>query len=599
MLGDQFGPLTPCLRQMSGEGKVDCEFFEVCGRPADEDGEGRCFLHKTGGARRETFQKELAKHRATKGDKFGHIVFPGPLTEFEREPFEPNTDFRNCVFEGDVNFFAAVFAKDVTFDDCNFRGKAVFSDAVFRSSATFRQAKFSDASFFVRAKFQGARDSAVDFEKAQFSWVRFQSAQFTQDCSFAGVVFEDTCDFSKVEFQGDTSFVLATFKGKAFFGAATFGPGPGGDDAVQFGMAEFLELADFEGINVFGTAEFYSAQFRKRAFFRRARFIGKTAFTSAKFSGAATFADAKFTDESVWRAVTFEMNVKFWDVEFGANVNFGGSVFEGGASFSGVEFAGESVSFNSCAFRARTTFSYRPPGDSDDSNAARLKGLTFAGIKVDFSWVEVSPPDAISFHDADFRQCQFLRTDLRNADLVGVEWPKQKGRTRLYDEVLQPATEPDCPFEHLERLYRSLKQNFEERRDYERAGEFHIGEKEMRRLNPATPLGYRILLWAYKGAALYGERALKPIGWAGALLLACVLLYFDLGISNPGDQEYLLLDTSSFLRVLHYGLRVMAFLRPDNFQLSDSAKWVNTAQSILGPILLGLSALAIRQRLKR
>jgi hypothetical protein len=47
-----------------------------------------------------------------------------------------------------------------------------------------------------------------------------------------------------------------------------------------------------------------------------------------------------------------------------------------------------------------------------------------------------------------------------------------------------------------------------------------------------------------------------------------------------------------------YGLRVMTLLRPDDLVLEGYARHVNTLQSLLGPLFLGLFALAVRQRLK-
>ena len=54
-----------------------------------------------------------------------------------------------------------------------------------------------------------------------------------------------------------------------------------------------------------------------------------------------------------------------------------------------------------------------------------------------------------------------------------------------------------------------------------------------------------------------------------------------------------------WLQAAHYSFRVMAFLRPDDFTPIGYGKVVHTVQSLLGPLLFGLFALAVRQRLKR
>ncbi len=50
---------------------------------------------------------------------------------------------------------------------------------------------------------------------------------------------------------------------------------------------------------------------------------------------------------------------------------------------------------------------------------------------------------------------------------------------------------------------------------------------------------------------------------------------------------------------MHYSFRVMTFLRPTDLAPQGIAKLVHTIQSLLGPLFIGLFALAVRQRLKR
>ena len=49
---------------------------------------------------------------------------------------------------------------------------------------------------------------------------------------------------------------------------------------------------------------------------------------------------------------------------------------------------------------------------------------------------------------------------------------------------------------------------------------------------------------------------------------------------------------------IDYGLRVITLLRPDDLVPIGYARYVHTLQSLLGPLFLGLFALAVRQRLK-
>ena len=75
------------------------------------------------------------------------------------------------------------------------------------------------------------------------------------------------------------------------------------------------------------------------------------------------------------------------------------------------------------------------------------------------------------------------------------------------------------PWEQVERLYREVKQNYNDHRDYARAGDFHYGEKEMQRLNCRTPLSLWVFLCLYWMVSGYGERFLRPLLWAVGLLV--------------------------------------------------------------------------------
>jgi len=146
-----------------------------------------------------------------------------------------------------------------------------------------------------------------------------------------------------------------------------------------------------------------------------------------------------------------------------------------------------------------------------------------------------------------------------------------------------------------------LKQNYEYRRDYKRASDFHYGEKEMRRKNRRdTRPSLRFFLTLYWLVSGYGERYLPPVIWAFALLLASTAGYLWWGL-RPKDSGAQLALTSSWdwLRGLFYSFRVMTLLKPDDFVPIGYAKGVNAIQSLLGPLFLGLFALAVRQRLKR
>lgn len=271
---------------------------------------------------------------------------------------------------------------------------------------------------------------------------------------------------------------------------------------------------------------------------------------------------------------------------------FAGAKFLGGADFQDTSFKGETVDFRFSSFEGRTLFIPARKGDEIVP--------IFSGLEVDFRQVVIAPLDGLIFRDADLQKCRFEDTDLRKVEMTGVLWPQTSGRFGVYDEIAPLEGGVVRPWARIERLYRELKQNYEDRRDYERAGDFHYGEKEMRRRNPTTRGALRVFLTLYWVLSGYGERYVRPLIWAVLLFFVSTILYLVLGLS-PDDGASTLACTSKWdwLRAAHYSFRVMTLLRPGDLVPIGYAKGVATVQTLLGPLFLGLFALAVRQRLKR
>ena len=86
----------------------------------------------------------------------------------------------------------------------------------------------------------------------------------------------------------------------------------------------------------------------------------------------------------------------------------------------------------------------------------------------------------------------------------------------------------------VERLYRQLKSNYEEKKDYKRVGDFHYGEMEMHRFGKPI-YGWGSLYWFYWLLNGYGEKPLRAIicfiillliltsslNWLGLKIISC------------------------------------------------------------------------------
>lgn len=262
------------------------------------------------------------------------------------------------------------------------------------------------------------------------------------------------------------------------------------------------------------------------------------------------------------------------------------ATFNEGADFSGTTFGSNGAVFYLAKFLGEMFFAGDQKADGEIVSI-------FSEVAVHFTEIAILPPGKITFRRADLEKCRFLGTDLRKVQMTGVKWPQIGRRVGVYDEIHalegKEKEGKSPPWPEIEQLYRQLKQNYEDQRDYERAGDFHYGEKEMRRKNPETSWSLWLLLvfyWLFSG---YGERVLRPILWTLGLFVVCAVAYESLTLGK----------SPTWGEAAIYSFQVTAFFRPQDFVLPAWAKVIYTLQSLLGPLLLGLFALAVRQKLKR
>jgi uncharacterized protein YjbI with pentapeptide repeats len=535
-----------------------CRHERVCGLPAVTDQKPyHCILHAQDPQKdRDAFSAALATHRKSREGRFDHFVFPAPISfgvllTYSGETIEHRmgeVSFSDAVFLGEARFDGAVIA-EATFARARFRKPLRFITATISDRANFGGAIFEDSVSFNSTRFGEASFGAAHFEKG----VEFGGATFTNEAVFDYAVFRAGASFPGVEFAG-ARFTEAVFRGGAVFAGATLS-GP-----VAFGKARFDDTATFD-----------ETTFRAAA-----------AFDAAEFSKPATFIGATFAEATSWAGARFRAGVDFARVRFGRGADFRETAFEQGV-----------VSFRRGVIGGPTVFTPR-------EEAGRVVRV-FQGIDLDFREVAVDPPEALALRDVDLTRARLLDTDLRKAELTGIAWPNVGGRPGVFDELAAPEPPEDRAWSRIEQLCRTLKQSYEDRRDYERAGDFHFAEKEARRRNPATSWGSRLLLTLYWLISGYGERYLHPLFWAVALLSAGTAAYLLLGIEARGSSAGRLdpRRLASWLRTMLFSLETMALLKPTDLVPAGAARFVQTVQSLLGPLLLGLFALALRQRLRR
>ncbi|MHC4309768.1 MAG: pentapeptide repeat-containing protein [Planctomycetota bacterium] len=409
---------------------------------------------------------------------------------------------------------------------------------------------------------------------------------FPTDADFTGAEFSEP-DFSETTFCGTVTFRTAKFSGVAKFGQTIF------SGAANFGFAVFSGAAHFGRSNFYKEAKFDWVKFYAGAHFDKAEFFGKPEFWQARFCKGSSFTKSEFSKGASFRWVKFSEDANFSIATFSGTTHFEGAVFKGNVRFLETSFLG------------RTIFLGR-------------EELQFCGVNVDFVEVNIQPPDALVFRDADLRRSLFKGTRLRKVEFTGVQWPVIHGRFTfkrfgVYDEIVPTEAEmseaktkekndKSRSWHHIERLYRDLKKNYEDQGDHERAGHFHYGEKETRRKNPQTGPMLRLFLYVYWLISGYGERYFLPVFCAAVLLILCTLGYLALGIAPDGKAKLVLKwgNVKDWVGAFQYSLNVMLLQKPENLKpIGYAAGFVKTIQSVVGPLILAFFALALRQRLKR
>jgi uncharacterized protein YjbI with pentapeptide repeats len=320
-------------------------------------------------------------------------------------------------------------------------------------------------------------------------------------------------------------------------------------DAILKAAADRDAVADFAGF------VFPSASYRNR------EFPAKCDFWSAIFTQRADFSGAKFKQEAIFAFATFTQVAYFDHAKFAQGANFDYAKFAQGAHFSQAEFAQEvffygasftqKADFSSATFMQKARFECaRFLASADFRETAFRKDDKLSPGPV-FSLAEFSHPEAIVFYKTNLGQALFHNCDVSKVTFSSVEWRTRKGsgRRMLFEEEVDlesalalktgQGSHNERDYGLIAELYQQLKKNYDERKDYWTAGDFHYGEMEMKRLHSRSrrpwvrwlhqKLG--LVAW-YKYASSYGESYLRPLLWLVIVLGIFTALYPLAGLSS-------------------------------------------------------------------
>jgi uncharacterized protein YjbI with pentapeptide repeats len=395
---------------------------------------------------------------------------------------------------------------------------------------------------FERVLEQAGTDAA-DFTRFVFPSASFAKRKFKAFCLFHGAKFNCDAEFSWATFQRGADFRNATFVRLADYHAATFS-----------------ENVGFMSVAFAGAADFRAAVFEKEVNFTFSRFAGDALFGGTKFMQTAAIGAALFSQDAWFMDANFAGRADFSSTEFARNVSFSGAILAGDAVFQCI-FRG-TIIFERTRFAALVDYRqahffgavvFREVDFRRDPRGRDFEpGPVFANTKF-------AKPEDVTFYATYLGQALFHLCDVSRVNFSAVTWRgrKRNGKRSVFEEVVNlsvPFAEALMPAEDsldqrnyvlIAELYQQLKRNYDDRRDYWTAGDFHYGEMEMKRL--ASHRKNHFLRWLkrrlglvawYKYASEYGESYRRPAWLLVLVLLTFGILYPVAGLryQSPGES---------------------------------------------------------------
>ncbi|WP_324269342.1 pentapeptide repeat-containing protein [Saccharopolyspora mangrovi] len=549
------------------------------------------------------------------------------------------------VFSGFASFVGATFLGGASFDGATFSGGASFDGVTFADEASFVGTTFSgDAD----ASFVGARFAGDAF---------FIGATFTDDAWFIETTFDSEVSFGKATFSGKARFGGAQLNGTAWFSETTF------SGEVSFDGARFSGDALFSETTFSGDALFSETTFSGDALYDGARFSGDALFSETTFSGDALFSETTFSGEdAMFDGVAFEMAESFGPVVASWCLTLDRAVFskrvvvQVSASYlecvetrfaSGAELQ---LRF-ACTTLRRAEFgapsaivnAAQPPTKRVEADEQRNE---IAGLEVGPDYLQQSPALAslegvdvtdLVVTDIDMSPCRFagahhldtlrLEGDCQFAwppkgARFGWTWPPVRWWTRrqvleeecgrraagskgtgwrIHSSFNPPGATP-LNAKRVAALYRDLRKAQEDSKNEPGAADFYYGEMEMRRTDSATPWPERLILFLYWLVSGYGLRMTRALSCLVVLIAMASTTLYLVGLAPPRPTPPPLEIPHRLSASVLYAAESAVSLEPKLAGLpvlTPQGEVVRLIMRVLGPLLLGLTLLAIRNRVKR
>jgi len=473
---------------------------------------------------------------------------------------------------------------------------------------------------------EDARERVIDFTGFSFPFHRdgFNQMNFSKMPNFSKAVFEEDADFFRAKFHSSANFTNAIFEKSAVFGLAEF-----------HGGADFFG-ATFRGITAMDKAEFWG-----EADFTDATFCTLTSFDEAKFHSLLMLNDAIFLERSTFKDASFEGQVEFRATGFSGHASFGGAVFSKPVEFAWTVFS-DIADFSSARFQDADFLETQFLGDacmgaifngtttfdrvifqrdtlkipqylSYLSELSTVRITSFAGARVGRNGeVRFSQPREVQpIQCRAVDHVSFLNCDVTKFNFQDVEWGTYRGRNAVVEEALMAKSGfaqltadqlrqtyarlgfAQVTADQVRQTYARLRRNLEKAMRHSEAGDFYVGEMEMRQ-KVLERLGWsglldRLLLRLFSVLSKYGESIARPLLiWTPIVVISFTALRVLLGETTSFGYGNPLSLGESFWR------SVAAF-----FQLRSAEYITDIVERLISIPILACVVIALRRKLER
>jgi uncharacterized protein YjbI with pentapeptide repeats len=362
-----------------------------------------------------------------------------------------------------------------------------------------------------------------------------------------------------------------------------------------FNRAIFIGAADFFGARFCEPAIFSEAVFLQHANFFASTFLKEAVFAWATFTHGATFIAVKFVEEARFKWARFAQATDFSAARFSQDAHFNSAVFVGDVYFNvtrptvlpGMTYAVDTAvrfPFSATAFERKADFREATFSERAEFRQTQFREDGTGEPGAIFSSARFNRPSLVIFYDVYLGQALFHNCDVSDFQFAKVRWRNRtNGKRMVFEEgedlrldqadtvalLADRRGLDELNYALVAELYQQLKKNYDDRRDYWTAGDFHYGEMEMKRL--ATPNPSRVSQWIagkletwlgkenpgflarrvkskgcserafhvlrqkwhrhvglaawYKRASEYGESYGRPLLWLGGVLALFTLLF--------------------------------------------------------------------------